>query len=97
MPNIPDAEWAALVAHIDALEAENELLARERFLLGEGRHALKAASRPAGLISTPPAGFGRGRNGQLVALTYEAAVASAPDWFKTTPRKRAKTPSGYQL
>lgn len=97
---IPDDEWAAIAAHLESLEAQvTELtaqvdyLSRERLLYREGRDALERATSPAvDLLAPLPTGYGRGAAGQVIAVTHEAAVAMAPEFFRASPRKRTKHP-----
>lgn len=102
---IDDTEWAALAAHLESLEAQIaelssqvDFLARERLLYKEGRDALERTTNPSvDLLAPLPAGFGRGNAGQVVGLTYAAAQEMEPDWFRPSPRKRAKKADGSSL
>jgi hypothetical protein len=87
-----DEEWAVIAAHIEALEAQVDFFLRECILLREGRQGLEQATNPADVLSPCRRGFGRGNNGQEIALTYEAASERNPGWFKPTQMKRVRKP-----
>jgi hypothetical protein len=92
MPTISDEQWAVFTAHIEALEAQVDFLLRERILLKAGRQGLEQATNPADVLKPCRPGFGRGHNGQEIALTYEAASERNLEWFKPSPRKRVRKP-----